>query len=31
VADTVQFLTRREERAAADEMPTDFDAADIPF
>ena len=31
VADTVQFLARREERAAADNVPTDFDDADIPF
>jgi single-strand DNA-binding protein len=31
VADTVQFLARREDRTAADEMPTDFDDSDIPF
>jgi hypothetical protein len=31
VADTVQFLARREDRTASDDMPTDFDDSDIPF
>jgi hypothetical protein len=32
VADRVQFLARREDRAAADDVPaTDLDDSDIPF
>jgi single-strand DNA-binding protein len=31
VADRVQFLSRREDRAATDDVPADLDEEDIPF